>query len=242
MQNSNDKKSVSVLAIIPARGGSKGIPKKNIVDVCGKPLIAYAIEAAHTASTVDAVLVSTDDPEIQAVAMAYGGDAPFLRPAELATDDARDIGFLQHALEWVRQERGWKPDIIVQLPPTSPTRTSKDIDAAVMLLQQTQATSVRTVVHPPHFNPSKMWVAADEEDTIVPLLPAGMQAVPRQLLPLWYMPVGIAYVMRSELIRQGVMWGDRVKALRIPLARYSDIDDLQDLEEATAIVMKLGKI
>lgn len=227
---------VSVLAVIPARGGSKGIPRKNIVDVCGKPLIVYAIDAAHKAKSVDATIVSTDDLEIQQIARSHGADVPFLRPMELATDTARDIDVLQHALEWVERERGWRPNVVILLPPTSPTRTSHDIDAAVELLQKTGATSVRTVVHPAHWNPHKMWVAGAGEGTIVPLMATATQGVPRQQLPRWYMPVGIAYVLRREFIQKGELWGDDVHALEVSMERYSDIDSPEDLIEVAAIL------
>src|SRR5829696_9130788 len=107
-----------VLAIVTARGGSKGIPKKNIKDVAGHPLIAYSVAAGIEAETVDRVITSTDDPEIAEIARAYGAEIPFMRPAELAADDTRDLPVFQHALEWLEKQEGYVPSIVVHLRPT----------------------------------------------------------------------------------------------------------------------------
>lgn len=232
----NEENKIRILGIIPARGGSKGLPRKNIIDLCGKPLIAHAIQAAQEATLLDAFIVSTDDEEIQNISKAYGADVPFLRPSELATDGARDNGFLLHALEWVERERGWNPEFVVLLPPTSPSRNGNDIDNAIRLILDTGASSVRTAVHPTHFNPYKMWVENGEDGKISPLLPTGLLGLPRQEMPLWYMPVGIAYVMRADIVRTGGFWGNDVRVLPIPIERYTDIDEMKDLEEAAAIL------
>src|SRR5512140_3943973 len=110
------------LAIIPARGGSKGIPRKNIRDVAGYPLIAYSIAAGLQARTVTRVIVSTDDEEIAAVAREWGAETPFLRPAEFAQDKTTDLPVFEHALKWLEEVEGYHPDVIVQLRPTSPIR------------------------------------------------------------------------------------------------------------------------
>ena len=111
-----------VLVIVPARGGSKSIPRKNIRRFAGHPLLAYSIAAGRQAESVGRVLVSTDDAEIVEVARRFGAEAPFLRPAELAGDDTPDLPVFEHALEWLRREEGYQPEVVVQLRPTSPVR------------------------------------------------------------------------------------------------------------------------
>lgn len=121
------------LGVIPARGGSKRIPRKNIRPLAGKPLIAWTIDAAN-ASKLDHVIVSTDDPEIAQVATQYGADVPFLRPPELATDTAKSVDVLEHAARWADEHMG-RPDYIVLLQPTSPTRSVGDINWAISTMQ-----------------------------------------------------------------------------------------------------------
>jgi N-acylneuraminate cytidylyltransferase len=145
------------LALIPARGGSKSIPRKNIRPFAGHPLIAYSIAAGLAAETISRVVVSTDDEEIAAIARRYGAETPFLRPAELSQDHTADLPVFQHALEWLAEHEGYQPEIVVQLRPTSPFRRVSHIDQAVYrLLERPEADSVRTVCVP-FQNPFKMW-------------------------------------------------------------------------------------
>src|SRR5512134_1814031 len=123
-----------ILALIPARGGSKGIPRKNIRSFAGYPLIAWSIAAARQSACVTRILLSTDDPEIAAVAREYGAETPFLRPAELAQDNTTDLPVFEHAIQWLAQNEGYQPDIVVQLRPTSPIRPRDCVDNAVKIL------------------------------------------------------------------------------------------------------------
>src|SRR5512147_1332629 len=146
-----------ILALIPARGGSKGIPRKNIRNFAGYPLIAWSIAAAKKAACVTRVIVSTDDPEIAAVARECGAETPFLRPAEFAQDNTTDLPVFEHALQWLAEHENYKPDIVIHLRPTSPIRPRGLIDEAVkILLAHPDADSVRGVV-PAGQNPHKMW-------------------------------------------------------------------------------------
>lgn len=233
-----DSSHISTLAIIPARGGSKGIPHKNIMPLCGKPLIAYTINAAHKATQIDATIVSTDDQVIADVAIAHGADVPFLRPAEFATDQATDLDYLRHALQWVRTHRNWNPEYIVLLQPTSPSRTAQDIDNAIELLKKTGADSVRTMIVPRDCNPYKMWTDAGTDGRVEHIFPEFRAGVRRQDVPMYYMPVAIVYAMRTSCIDDGTMWGTDVRKIDFPYERYTDIDTLQDAEHAAAVLQK----
>ncbi len=159
-----------VLVIIPARGGSKSIPRKNIRKLAGHPLIAYSIAAGLAASTVTRVIVSTDDEEIAAVSHTYGAEVPFLRPAEHAQDQTPDLPVFQHALSWLDQHENYHPEIVVQLRPTSPFRNVSYIDQAVnLLINQPEADSSRTVCVP-FQNPFKMWTIG-KDGALQPLIP-----------------------------------------------------------------------
>src|SRR3990172_9517903 len=143
------------LALIPARGGSKGIPRKNIRSFAGFPLIAWSIAAAKQASCVTRVIISTDDPEIAAIARDWGAETPFLRPDELAQDNTTDLPVFQHALKFLEEVEGYRPEVIVQLRPTSPIRPRGMVDQAVdILLAHPDADCVRGVV-PAGQNPHK---------------------------------------------------------------------------------------
>src|SRR5512140_2219238 len=123
-----------VLAIIPARGGSKGIPRNNIRELAGYPLIAYSIAAAKQSKSVTRVIVSTDDAEIAGVAREWGAETPFLRPAEYAQDNSTDLPLFQHALQWLEEHEKYHPEVVVQLRPTSPLRPHDLVDRAVSKL------------------------------------------------------------------------------------------------------------
>lgn len=216
-----------VLAIVPARGGSKSIPRKNVRLLNGVPLLAYSIEAARMAQCVDRVIVSTDDEEIASVARAYGADVPFMRPAHLAEDHTHDLPVFEHALWWLRTYEGWAPDIVVQLRPTSPLRPPDCVDRAVDLLTAAPgADSVRGVVVATQ-NPFKMWQMAPD-GAMAPLLrTAGPEAYnrPRQDLPVVHWQTGHVDAVRATTILAGhSMSGQHVKGLVIEQAYLCDID------------------
>ena len=229
-------KNSKVVAIIPARGGSKGVPNKNIKELCGKPLIAYSIEVAKNSNLIDAVIVSTDSDKIASVAREYGADVPFLRPAEFAQDSARDIEYLQHAIKWLEENRSWEVDIVVLLLPTTPTRTVEDIDSALNLLISSGADSVRTMVDFSEVKPHKMWCAVDGTDRVVPLFSEGLKNIPRQELPKCYMPIAAVYATKVSCIKSGSVWGSDVRMILFPRERYSDIDEIEDFKIAEKII------
>ncbi|GIM45491.1 hypothetical protein DNHGIG_10400 [Collibacillus ludicampi] len=188
----------AVLAIIPARGGSKGLPNKNILPLAGKPLIAYSIEAGLEAKSITRVLVTTDSPEIAKVAESFGAEVPFLRPAELAKDDTPTMPVLQHALEVLKKKEGFQPDLVVLLQPTSPLRTKEDIDGAVNVLYRLDAdlvTSVCRVKHHPY------WMLKVENERATPFFPNGFVSR-RQELPNVFALNGAVYVYKKEQVTQ----------------------------------------
>ncbi len=230
-----------VLAIIPARGGSKGIPRKNIRDFAGYPLIAYSIAAGRQAESVTRVLISTDDEEIASVARQCGAEAPFLRPAEFAQDNSTDLPLFQHALRWLDEHERYRPDVVVQLRPTSPIRPRDCVDRAVrILLAHPDADSVRGVV-PAGQNPHKMWRLSGEDAPMQNLLNVPGLAepynAPRQSLPQIYWQTGHVDAIRaSTILQKGSMSGERIYPLVIDSRFTIDIDNLTDWARYEALV------
>ena len=229
------------LAIIPARGGSKGIPRKNIRDFAGYPLLAYSISAGLQAETVGRVVVSTDDGEIAEVAREFGAEVPFLRPAALAADNTTDLPVFQHALTWLAEHDGYRPEVVVQLRPTSPIRPPGLVDAAVRkLLAHDEADSVRGVV-PAGQNPHKMWrLPGGERSPMKNLLRVdGIEEpynAPRQSLPPVYWQTGHIDAIRTVTILNGSMSGKNIYPLVIDPRYTVDIDNLQDWERYEHLV------
>lgn len=233
---------VEVLALIPARGGSKGLPRKNIKSLGWYPLIGYSIAAALNAKLVNRTVVTTDDPEIGDLAREYGAEVPFIRPAEFAQDDTRDLPVFQHALKWFSEQEDYHPDIVVQLRPTSPFRPPELIDEAIqILLNNTGATSVRGVV-PSQQNPFKMWII-EPEGSMVPLLETEFEEpfnMPRQELPPTFWQTGHIDVIKTETIIKGSMSGQVVYAYQIDPRFSVDLDNLLDWQRAEMRLKSLG--
>lgn len=219
-----------VLVLIPARGGSKSVPRKNLREVGGKPLIVHAIDTARRCASVGRIVVSTDDAEIADAASRAGADVPFLRPAALAADDTPDLPVLEHALGNLADD-GYKPFAVVWLRPTSPLRTPEDVDAAVELLRRTDADSVRSVCLAEHH---PYWMKVLEGDKLHPLLPDHEDTVysRRQLLPDVYRLNGAVEVIRCDRLasRSGSMYGTDVRGYVMPRERSVDVDDESDLK------------
>ncbi|HSF83907.1 MAG TPA: acylneuraminate cytidylyltransferase family protein [Anaerolineales bacterium] len=228
-----------VLAIIPARGGSKTIPRKNILNFAGHPLIAYSIAAGLASKRVNRVILSTDDQEIAAVAQRYGAEIPFLRPQELAQDATPDLPVFQHALAWLAENQAYQPDIVVQLRPTSPFRRVWYIDNAVQrLLEQPQADAVRTVCVP-FQNPFKMWhIGAD--GFMQPIMHTDHPEpynLPRQALPEIYWQTGYVDAARADtILSKNSMTGDRILPLIIDASEWVDIDSPDDWRRAERLL------
>jgi CMP-N-acetylneuraminic acid synthetase len=244
-----------VLALIPARGGSKSIPRKNVLPLAGRPLVAYSIAAGLAAETVTRTIVSTDDEEIAAISRRYGAETPFLRPTELSQDDTPDLPVFEHALIWLAEQEGYHPEIIVHLRPTSPLRRVRHIDQAVQrLLVRPEADTVRTVCVP-FQNPFKMWkigpdgfmqpLAAKTKSVVQEILSESIEIspvetgfsepynMPRQLLPEVYWQTGYVDVTWSvTILDKKSMTGDRILPLIINPSEWIDIDSPADWRRA----------
>lgn len=223
-----------VLALVPARGGSKGLPGKNIAALGGKPLIAWTVEAALASRYIDEVVVSTDCEDIASVAQNYGAQVPFLRPAELATDQASSFDALLHALNWYA-ERGRTVDLVVWLQPTSPLRTRNDIDSAIELYEAREARAVVSVCATDHH---PWWANTLPPDANMSgfLRPEALNTN-RQDLPPHYRLNGAIYLASPQyLARQGSFYGDRTFAYVMPRERSVDIDDAIDLKLANVLL------
>jgi YrbI family 3-deoxy-D-manno-octulosonate 8-phosphate phosphatase len=231
---------VEVLAIIPARGGSKSIPRKNIRPFAGHPLIAYSIAAGLKAEMVTRVIVSTDDEEIAQVAREYGAEVPFLRPQELAQDSTTDFPVFEHALIWLAEQQGYHPEIVVQLRPTSPVRPPDCVDNAVrLLMEHPEADSVRGVVLAGQ-DPHKMWRISPEGRMLALLTVEGLAEpynTPRQVLPVTYWQTGHIDVIRASIIFQKKsLSGDIILPLVLDDQYTVDIDTPTDWQRAEWLV------
>lgn len=234
-----------VLAVIPARGSSKSIPRKNIREFAGHPLIAFSIAAAKQASLVMRVIVSTDDAEIAEISKKYDAEVPFMRPAEIAGDATLDLPVFEHALQWLADNEKYTPDVVIQLRPTSPIRPVGMVDQAIeILLSHPDADSVRGVV-PSNQNPFKMWKIGDDE-AMHPLLHVkDIQEpynAPRQDLPPTYWQTGHIDAIRTKIIfEKHSLSGDVILPLFVDPVYSVDIDTLLDWERAESCVLE-GKL
>jgi YrbI family 3-deoxy-D-manno-octulosonate 8-phosphate phosphatase len=223
-----------ILALIPARGGSKGIPRKNIRLFSGYPLIAWSIAAARKAKAVTRVLVSTDDEEIAEVARAFGAETPFLRPVELAQDTITDLPVFEHALAWLAENEKYRPQVVIQLRPTSPIRPPDCVDEAVQILMaHPDADCVRGVV-PAGQNPHKMWRLPNGPDAPMKNLLevkdiAEPFNAPRQLLPPIFWQTGHIDAIRTEtILKKHSLTGEVIYPLVIDPRYTVDLDNLYD--------------
>lgn len=221
-----------VLAIIPARGGSKGIPRKNIVDVCGKPLIAWSIATGRQlveTGTVARAVVSTDDAEIAEVSRRWGGDVPFMRPADLATDQAKSIGYILHALDWFA-ERGESFDAVLLLQPTSPRRDAASIASGILrFFEQDEAQSLISCYQEDYINDLVMY---EDEGTgyLKPRNPQHNKGVRRQEHGPTMVRNGAVYLVRVGYLRRiGQIICDRPMLLRMSKLHSIDLDVPEDL-------------
>lgn len=222
----------SIIAIIPARGGSKGIPRKNIKKLGSKPLIAYTIEEALKSKCLDHVFVSTEDPEIANISKEYGAQV-IDRPPSLAKDTSKTVDAVLHAIEYLERE-GIHPHTVVLLQPTSPLRDVEDIDAAVNLFLDNECDSVISVCEPDH---SPFWCFTISGKYLKPILDKKFDDTRRQDLPRVVTPNGAIYISSPETIRRYKgFYGDRIIPYCMPPERSIDIDKPLDFTIAEVLI------
>lgn len=233
-----------ILGVITARGGSKGIPGKNIKQLLGKPLILWTIDAAQKSGVFDRLIVSTDDEAIAKVCREFGVEVPFMRPAELAQDKTPHLPVMQHAVSYLEEKAGYGPDYVMILQPTSPARQSFHIREAVDLITKTGADSVLSVYEmPENFHPHKALILG--EDGMLKLVtgaPVRNRAIRRQDLPKAYWSVGAIYLFKTSLLfdKEPNFYGDKVAPYVLDRKYVVDINELADwpvAEEALSNIM-----
>jgi N-acylneuraminate cytidylyltransferase len=236
-------KNRNILALIPARGGSKGIPRKNVRLIAGKPLIAYSIEHALRSQSIGRVIVSTDDEEIAAAARAAGAEVPFMRPAEFAQDLSPDLDVFRHALRWLRERESYSPELVVHLRPTGPVRRVELIDEAIRLMLAAPAADALRSVSVPTLTPYKMWRI--ENGFLQPLLSVpGVRdphSMPRQMLPAVYWQNGYVDIVRPRaILEKNSMTGDVVLPF-IVTDRIFELDYEDSIPELENVLQALAR-
>jgi len=226
---------VSVRAFLFARGGSKGVPRKNLRVVGGKPLIAHSIETAIACPSLGRIVISTDDEEIASVALAHGADVPFIRPSELAADTAPEWLAWRHAIEWIERNEG-PFDIFVSLPATSPFRAIEDVEACIAMLHNNPETDVvvtgRAAETSPYFNMVKL----DDNGFASLVIPQAHGVARRQDAPTVFDMTAVAYAVRTAFIKQKPnLFSGKMRMLEVPAERALDIDTPYDLMIAECI-------
>ena len=228
---------IRVVGIVPARGGSKGIPHKNIRPLGGKPLIAWTAEAARGAARLTHTILSTDADEIAEAGRQAGLDVPFLRPAELATDTTPTLPVVQHAVRWL-EARGERYDAVCLLQPTSPLRSARDIDACIELLDRSGADAAVSIARVPvEYNPH--WVYFADASGDLRIATGEPDPIPRRqdLPPAFHRDGSIFVTRRDVLMDRDSLYGTRLVGYESTSASL-DLDTLEDWEEAEAILRR----
>lgn len=227
-----------VLALVPARGGSKGVKRKNLRHLGGKPLLNWTLEVALNCSTIDRVLLSTDDIEIAEAGLSAGADVPFLRPDELAGDHTPDFAVFEHAMEWLERNESSNPDIVVWLRPTSPLRVSEDIEKAVQILQVNKCHAVRSVCLVEHH---PYWMKELDNGKLSALI-SGMDEnhfPQRQTLPPVYRLNGaVDVISRRAAFQHKALFAGDICGYQMPADRSVDLDTEMDFEIAEFLLRK----
>lgn len=219
----DDKK---ILALIPARGGSKGLPRKNILPLCGKPLIAWSVEKALKSKHVDTVLVTTDSPEIADIAKAAGAHVPFLRPADLATDRSSTYDAIRHALRFLEEKEGKTFDYVVLLEPTSPLREEDDIDRMLEHLVG-NASEFDSIISIGEVDEHPSIVRRLNGKRLEPFCPELQQTTRRQDNEPAYFPYGVAYIAKTDvLLAENTFYTKRCTYFKIKPYQNYEIDDI----------------
>lgn len=229
---------MQVLAVIPARGGSKGVPGKNLRELCGRPLLAYTADAVKASTRITRAIVSTDDDRIAECARSLGLDVPFMRPASLAGDDTPMLPVLQHAID-AMTSRGVPVDVVVLLQPTSPLRRAEHVDTAIDWLERAGGDSVVSVVEVPHqFSPVS--VMRIEDGVLKPFLD-GPTVTRRQDKPRVFARNGPAVLaVRADVVKGGSLYGETSWPLAMSTEDSIDIDSVWDFELVECVLARRG--
>ena len=230
----------SVLAIIPARGGSKGLPRKNIKELCGKPLIAWSIKEAKCCNNIDRIIVSTDDENIADVAKKYGAEVPFIRPAELANDAALIIDVIFHVINWLKEHEDYRPEYILLLQPTSPLRSSEDIDGAIRMLKDKNARAIVSVCKTDHH---PLWSnTLPENGNMKNFIRPDILNKRRQDLPVFCRLNGAIYLADKDYLHEcNGFLGPNTFAYNMPKECSVDIDSDLDFKLSALLLEEKGK-
>jgi CMP-N-acetylneuraminic acid synthetase len=232
-----------VLVVVLARGGSKGLPRKNARLLGGKPLVAHAVEAGRAAAFVDRVVCSTDDEAIAEMARAAGAEVPFLRPAELAQDTTEDWPVFAHALAWLDEHEGWRPDIVVNLRPSTPLRRPGLVDDALRVLVASGADSVKSVCLARQ-HPHKMWLLVDGGPRMEPYektpfrLERGPDVPRAELQPVYWQTGHVDATWRRTIVDDKRLIGPRAAAVVVEPELSIDIDGPFELELAELLLKR----
>jgi CMP-N-acetylneuraminic acid synthetase len=231
----SEHRAPTILGIVPARGGSKAIVRKNLALLANKPLLAWTVEVALESASLDRLIISTDDPEIADVGKKLGAEIPFLRPAELATDTSTSMDVILHAVRWFADNKNYRPEYVLLLQPTSPLRTVTDIRESIKLALAKHADSVVSVCET-HQHP--LWMkSVNEEGRLVNLYPQPPAPTRRQDLPSLFALNGAIYlVLRTFLLSERTFISDRTYAYVMPENRSLDVDTPWDLYLANLIL------
>jgi len=226
-----------IWAIIPARSGSKGVKDKNIMELAGYPLIAYSIAVAKKCSNIDRVIVTTDSKAYEEISLKYGADVPFLRPSAISGDEATDLQFFQHTVEWFRENFGHVPKYFVHLRPTTPLRESEVIDEAILSFIDSNHTALRSV----HRMSDTSYKTFEIENGILKMLFDGgfnieSTILPRQAFPVTFSPNGYVDIIRTSMVDQGLIHGDNVQAFITDITY--EIDSIEDFDWLDYLVSK----
>lgn len=222
---------MNILAIVPAREGSKGIPQKNIYPLCNTPLIYYTIKAIQRSKLITRAILSSDSSEVIKVAKDYGLEVPFVRPSELAQDDTPALPVVEHAVKWLEETENYKADYIILLQPTSPLRNENHIDEALSILINSDADSIVSIVEVPHnFNPYSIMKLQGKY--LSPYLLFDENKNLRQLKPVFYARNGAAiYAFTYNcLMNKHSIYGDKILPYLMEKESSIDVDDLFDLK------------
>ena len=234
-----------VLGIVTARGGSKSIPRKNVKDLAGKPLIAWTIESAKKSGVLDRVVLTTDDQEIAAVGRAWGAEVPFMRPRELAEDKTPHLPVMRHAVQWLKENENYNPDYVMLFQPTSPLRQPWHIKEAVGIIEKTRADSVVSVMPiPHHYHP--LWAFEKNGNGFLQLMatkkPLYTRIHQRQLLPPAYIHNSVIYLFKTALLfdkKNPNFYGEKVMPYIVDEKYSANIDTLEEWAAAEKSILDI---